>query len=61
VAAPEFLDERADVCRLIEFHDFAAPKPEHVHPSEIYKATSSFRSFTARPEDHDFVALRQEI
>jgi hypothetical protein len=61
VDAAEFLDERADVCRLLEFHDLAAPKPEHVHPSEIHEATRSLRSFTARPEDHDFVALRQEI
>ena len=46
VDAAEFLDERADVCRLLEFHDLAAPKPEHVHPSEIHKAT---RSLLVRP------------
>src|SRR5687768_9666326 len=61
VAAAEFLDERADVRRLLEFHDLAASKREHVHPSEIHKATRSLRSFTTRPEDHYFVALRQEI
>jgi hypothetical protein len=61
VDAAEFLDGRADVCRLLKFHDLAAPKPEHVHPSEIHKAIRSLRSFTARPKDHYFVALRKEI
>ena len=44
--AAEFLDERADVCRLLEFHDFAAPKREHVHPSESTRRPVPFRCAT---------------
>src|SRR5262245_12286124 len=57
----EFIDERADVGRLFEFRGLAGPDRKDVDPPEIDQATCSLRSFATRPEDDDFVTLRQKF